>query len=117
MASLLKDIKFALRAFAKRPAFTAVVVLTLGIGIGSNAAIFSVANAVLFEPLPFGNPEELVLIWNRLPNANVERALVSGPDFLDYQNETTQFEGRSNRSHSSFEPGFRILFKFFDSHE
>ncbi|MEE8520558.1 MAG: ABC transporter permease [Gemmatimonadota bacterium] len=93
METLVKDIRYALRGFAKRPAFTAVVVLTLGIGIGSNAAIFSVANAVLFQPLPFGNPEELVLVWNRLPNANVERALVSGPDFLDYRNETTQFAG------------------------
>ncbi len=66
--------------------------MTLALGIGSNVAIFSVANAVLFRPLPFRDPEQLVLIWNRLANTNVDRALVSGPDFIDYQQQTTMFE-------------------------
>ncbi|MCH7778470.1 MAG: ABC transporter permease, partial [Gemmatimonadetes bacterium] len=69
-----------------------MLVLTLALGIGSNVAIFGVANAVLFRPLPFRDPEQLVLIWNRLANTNVERALVSGPDFIDYQQQTTMFE-------------------------
>jgi len=90
---LLRDLKYAIRSFARRPLFTGVVVLTLALGIGSNVAIFSVANAVLFRPLPFEDPEELAFVWTRLPATNVARSLVSGPDFKDYQTETTQFQG------------------------
>jgi len=94
MASeLFADLKYALRSFARRPWFTGVLVITLALGIGSNVAIFSVANAVLFRPLPYADPEELALIWTRLPSTNVARSLVSGPDFLDYQQQTTAFEG------------------------
>ena len=86
------ELKYAIRSFAKRPAFTGVLVLTLALGIGSNVAIFSVANAVLFNPLPYEDPEELALVWARLPATNVDRSLISGPDLLDYQQETTLFE-------------------------
>ncbi len=90
---VLRDLKYALRSFARRPLFTGVILLTLALGIGSNVAIFSVANAVLFRALPFPNPEELAFVWTRLPKTNVARALVSGPDLKDYQTETTQFQG------------------------
>ena len=90
---VLRDLKYALRSFARRPLFTGVILLTLALGIGSNVAIFSVANAVLFRTLPFKNPEELAFVWTRLPKTNVARALVSGPDFKDYQAETTRFTG------------------------
>ena len=93
MTLLLEDIRYALRSFYKRPGFTAAILLTLGLGIGSNVAIFSVANAVLFRPLPYSQPEELVLVWNRLLATDVPRALVSGPDFYDYRRETTSFVG------------------------
>jgi putative ABC transport system permease protein len=93
IVDVLRDVKFAVRSFARKPLFTGVIVLTLALGIGSNVAIFSVANAVLFRPMPFTNPDELVFVWNRLPATNVARSLVSGPDFKDYQTETTQFEG------------------------
>ena len=93
MTVFFEDIRYALRSFYKRPGFTAAILLTLGLGIGSNVAIFSVANAVLFRPLPYSSPEELVLVWNRLLATDVPRALVSGPDFLDYRSETTSFEG------------------------
>ncbi len=93
MGLFIDDLRYAVRSCAKRPGFTAVILLTLGLGIGSSVAIFSVANAVLFRPLPYEDPEELVLVWNRLPATNVSRSLVSGPDFLDYRNETTLFEG------------------------
>jgi putative ABC transport system permease protein len=91
--AILRDIKYAIRSFARRPLFTTVLLLTLALGIGSNVAIFSVANGVLFRPLPFEDPEELAFIWTRLPATNVARSLVSGPDFKDYQAETKRFEG------------------------
>lgn len=90
---VLRDFRYAIRGFAKRPLFTGVIVLTLGLAIGSNVAIFSVANAVLFRALPFQTPEELAFVWTRLPATNVERSLVSGPDFQDYQKDTRLFAG------------------------
>lgn len=89
---VLRDLKYAVRSFARRPLFTAVILLTLALGIGSTVAIFSVANAVLFRALPFRDPDELVFVWTRLAATNVGRSLVSGPDFKDYQTETTQFQ-------------------------
>lgn len=85
------DLRYAVRSFARRPGFTSVVVVTLALGIGSTVAIFGVANAVLFRPLPYEDPEELALVWTQITNQ--PRALVSGPDFLDYRHETTLFEG------------------------
>src|SRR5512134_3604226 len=90
---VLRDLRYALRSFARRPLFTGVILFTLALGIGSNVAIFSVANAVLFRALPFKDPEELAFVWTRLPATNVERSLVSGPDLKDYQTGTTLFEG------------------------
>lgn len=92
MSSFLQDARFALRTFRQRPGFTAVTVLTLALGIGSNAAIFSVASAVLLRPLPYQDPERLVLVWNRMANANRPNAPVSGPDFLDFKEQATMFE-------------------------
>jgi len=93
LVELLRDVKYAVRSFAKRPLFTAALVLTLALGIGSNVAIFGVANTVLFRPLPYDDPEELALVWTRLPATNVQRSLVSGPDLQDFETETTLFEG------------------------
>src|SRR5262245_5427058 len=93
LGDLVRDFKYAIRSFVRRPLFTAVIVLTLALGIGSNVAMFSVANAVLLRALPYDHPEELALVWTRLQATNVERSLVSGPDFADYQKQTTRFEG------------------------
>ncbi|MBP6671438.1 MAG: hypothetical protein KA180_18425, partial [Gemmatimonadales bacterium] len=90
---VIQDVKYAVRSFSRRPLFTGIILLTLALGIGSTVAIFSVANAVLFRDLPFKDPEQLAFVWNRLPQTNVSRSLVSGPDFNDYRALATQFEG------------------------
>jgi putative ABC transport system permease protein len=90
MSTLIQDLKFGLRMLAKNPGFTAVALLTLALGIGANTAIFSFVNAVLLEPLPFSNPEKIVQVWEKPPDA--QRNVISTLNFLDWKNQDTVFE-------------------------
>src|SRR5215813_11825035 len=91
METLLKDIRYGIRSLIKRPGFTAVALLTLALGIGANTAIFSLINAVLIRPLPFGEPDRLVWTWGNIRNGG-NRASVSPLDYLDYRAQNNTFE-------------------------
>jgi putative ABC transport system permease protein len=90
MGTLVQDARYALRTLLARPAFSAVAVLTLAIGIGANATIFSVTNELLLRPLPFPEPDRLVTVWSVREG---DRAGVSYPDLMDYRSESRVFAG------------------------
>lgn len=83
MSGFLQDLRFAFRWLRQRPGFALAAMLTLGLGIGANTAIFTVVNAVLIRPLPYREPERLVTVWNKYPKMGLERASISGPDYAD----------------------------------
>lgn len=91
METLLRDIRYGIRSLLKRPAFTAVALIALALGIGANTAIFSLVNAVLLRPLPFPESDRLVWVWGNIRNAG-SRASVSPLDFLDYRKQNKTFE-------------------------
>ncbi|HYK22874.1 MAG TPA: ABC transporter permease [Pyrinomonadaceae bacterium] len=92
MDAFFKDVRFGLRGLAKRPAFTAIAVITLALGIGANSAIFSVINAVLLRPLPFKDPERLIVVWERRANSGRANLPLSGHEYEAFKERTTSFE-------------------------
>ncbi len=89
----MRDLRIALRTMIRKTTFTLLVLVTLGIGIGASTAIFSVVNAVLLRPLPYAQPDRLVLVWNRFGETGVDKAPVAAPDVVDYLEQTQLFEG------------------------
>src|SRR5437899_8604807 len=100
MDTLLHDLRSAFRALRHHPGFTLTAVLTLGLGIGANVAIFSVVNAVLLRPLPFEQPDRLVRVWGLHPQIGHESA--SLPDYLDWRAQTPSLASLSALSNTRF---------------
>ena len=86
----MNDLRFALRSLRKAPAFTAIAVLTLALGIGANTAIFSYVHAIFLQPLPFPNQARVVaVIIDAVQREQAERRAFSLPDFRDYRASAT----------------------------
>ncbi len=88
----MQDLKYGLRMILKNPVFSAVAITTLAIGIGANTAIYTVVEAVLLEPLPFEEPDELTLLWTHNEEQNQTKYMVSPLDFDDWRNQNNTFE-------------------------
>ena len=95
MSTLLADVRLALRTLLKNRGFAVVALLTIALGVGANAAVFSVVNATLIQPLPYADPERLVAVFETARRAAVERRAVSYPNFLEWQREARSFESMS----------------------
>jgi len=89
---MLKDIRFASRQLLKQPAFTAIAVLTIALAIGATTAVLSLVNALLVRPLPYREPQQLVLLLQHFKSQNLERIPVSPPEFLDYETRAQSLE-------------------------
>jgi putative ABC transport system permease protein len=92
MGTLLQDIRYGVRLLLKSPGFTAAAILTLALGIGANAAVFSVANAFLRKPIWFPNIDSLVALTNVPPDGDDDRSSVSPADYFDWKAQSRSFE-------------------------
>ena len=93
MTILLQDLRYTLRLMAKNPGFTVAALITLALGISANTAIFTVVNTVLLRPLPFKEPERLVMVWNRgVQAAGGDRTPLAVADLLDWRAQQSSCE-------------------------
>jgi hypothetical protein len=92
MDVLMRDLRFALRQLRRAPVYTIAAVACLALGIGANTAIFTVINAVLVRPLPYPEPDRLVMVWSSSESRHRERNTVSPADFQDWRAQSDVFE-------------------------
>ena len=100
MTGLPQDLRYAIRQFLKTPGLTAVVVITIALGVGANTALFSVVNGVLLNPLPYPQPEQLVAL--RESKANFEFGSIPYPNFRDWRKDNRTFSSMAVWRNSAF---------------
>jgi putative ABC transport system permease protein len=100
LAGWVAAIRYACRTLRRQPTFTCIALLTLALGIGANTAIFSVVKAVVLNPLPYQDPERLVVLWEVNPDGALDR--VSIPTFEDWKRETRTLEAIAAYSQVDF---------------
>jgi putative ABC transport system permease protein len=102
METLIKDIRYGIRGLLKRPGFTAIALITLALGIGANTAIFSVVNAVLLRPLPFRDPDQLVIVWEDATFAGFPRNTPAPANYVDWKTQNQSFADIAASHEASF---------------
>ena len=102
LADLWQDVRYGLRMLAKNPGFTAVAVIALALGIGANTAIFSVVNTVLLRPLPYKNPEQLVMVWEENSKQGFPHDTPSAANYIDWRDQNHVFASMAALTDISF---------------
>jgi putative ABC transport system permease protein len=97
MNRLVQDVRCGWRALRKSPVFTVVAILTLALGIGANAAIFTLVNAVLLRPLPFPEPDRLVFVWEDTNIFGLKDSVVSLANYADWRAQNHVFQQTAYR--------------------
>ncbi|HVG32959.1 MAG TPA: ABC transporter permease [Pyrinomonadaceae bacterium] len=92
MSTFWQDLRYGFRMLLKKPGFTVVAILALGLGIGANTAIFSVVNAVLLRPLPYPDPDQLVIVWMDNRQMSMNEDIHSFPNYVDYRDQNKVFD-------------------------
>ncbi|HZS48895.1 MAG TPA: ABC transporter permease [Blastocatellia bacterium] len=90
--TIMQDAGYGLRRMIKSPGFTVVAILTLALGIGANVAMFSVINSILLRPLPYKDPDRVMIMWNQYGERGQRLPRVSIPDFFDYEQDARTFD-------------------------
>ncbi len=124
MQSLWQEARLSARVLVKRPGLGLTAIVTLALGIGGTTAVFAVVRSVLLRPLPFKEPNQLVMVWGTSARVGQARDVISGPTFLDLQRRSTGFAGlaafASNEmtlrleQGASVVPGLEVTAEFFD---
>jgi predicted permease len=99
MNAFIRNIRYAIRQLHKSPAFTVTAMLTLALGVGATTAIFTVVYATLLAPMPYPQPDQLVMVWSKLQG---NRNVVAAQDFLDWKSQNTAFQDLNAFSGGSF---------------
>src|SRR5437773_453244 len=99
---MFKDLRFALRQLLKQWGFTAIAVLTLALAIGATTAVLSLVNTLLIRPLPYREPQQLVLLLQHFKSQSLERIPVSPPEFVDYKTRAHSFEALGAYGYTNF---------------
>jgi putative ABC transport system permease protein len=102
LGDLSQDLRFGMRMLLKNPGFTIIAVIALALGIGANSAIFSVVNGVLLRPLPYKNPERLVMVWEENSKQGFPRDTPAAANYLDWRDQNHVFEGMAAMDEISF---------------
>ena len=92
MQTPLQDLRYGFRMLIKKPGFTFISVLTLALGIGANSAIFSVVNAVLWERLPYKDPERLVIVWETNPKTGLTENTPAPINYTGWRQQSEIFD-------------------------
>jgi predicted permease len=92
MEHLVRDGRFALRTMARKPAFTAMAVIIIALGVGANTAVFSLVRAVMLRPLPFASPDRLVMVWEDASFVNFPKNTPAPANFVDWKDRNEVFE-------------------------
>src|SRR5918992_1910852 len=102
METLWQDIRYGVRMLLRKPGFTLIAVVALALGIGANSAIFSVVNTVLLRPLPYKDPDRLMMVWEDDTKGGYPRDTPAAANYIDWRDQNQVFEGMAAIADQSF---------------